>query len=90
MPYIDQKLRDEIDPAIDELIAAISQTEARCHGSLEGMLNYAMTRILVIEHSDYRSIVRILGTLEAVKLEYYRRMAAPYEDYRRDRGGEVY
>lgn len=89
MPYIEQQFRDRLDPAIDNLVEAIRIVDIETRGNT----NYAITRILVgvfLRHQSYADFLKAVGTLEMAKLELYRRMAAPYEDRKRDRNGEVY
>jgi hypothetical protein len=58
-----------------------------------GELNYLITR-LIVEYSraipSYQSINDVLGALEGAKLEFYRRIAAPYEDTKIQENGDVY
>jgi hypothetical protein len=58
-----------------------------------GELNYAITK-LVLEYYEqeggYSSINDVLGALEGAKLEFYRRVAAPYEDTKIEENGDVY
>ena len=60
-----------------------------------GELNYAITRI-VDDYLAARGGVRyahlneVIGALECAKLELYRRVAAPYEDAKREETGDVY
>jgi hypothetical protein len=39
---------------------------------------------------SYRTINDVLGALEGAKLEFYRRVAAPYEDQKIQENGDVY
>lgn len=59
-----------------------------------GELNYALTRALVAylqEHGlNYRAINDCLGALEGAKLEFYRRVAVPYEEEKMCENGDVY
>ena len=81
MPYIDADARARIDAG----------------GAPEtaGELNYAITR-LVDEYLvrlggiRYAHLNEVVGALECAKLELYRRLAAPYEDAKRDETGDVY
>ena len=59
-----------------------------------GELNYAITSIL-IEYVQarglrYQVINDVLGALEASKLEFYARVARPYEDSKIAANGDVY
>jgi hypothetical protein len=62
-----------------------------------GELNYILTEVCLdwIRHRHgnkitYSTINEIVGVLECVKVEFYRRVAAIYEDKKRDENGDVY
>lgn len=59
-----------------------------------GDLNYDITCLLldyVTEHGlSYQTLNDCLGACEGAKAEFYRRMAAPYEDTKREQNGDVY
>ena len=81
MPYIPQTVRH----------ALIEGRGAPC---TPGELNFLFTRAIVqyYERSpvNYRTINDVLGALEGAKLEFYRRVAVPYEDQKREENGDVY
>ncbi len=58
-----------------------------------GELNYAITSLILDflpkapRYADYNAV---LGALEAAKLEFYRRAAAPYENQKAFDNGDVY
>ena len=57
-------------------------------------MNYAFT-LLAIEYIErhgrcYASINDVMGALEGAKLEFYRRVVAPYEDLKIIMNGDVY
>ena len=58
------------------------------------MLNYTLSSLLSRlskgESVNYRNINRMIGVLECVKLELYRRLASPYEDEKMQSNGDVY
>jgi len=57
-----------------------------------GELNYAIT-ILCLKYAgqfNYAKINEVIGVLECAKLEFYRRLAAPYEDTKIKENGDVY
>ena len=60
---------------------------------MEGNLNYVFTRLLLSVYGDkdttrYSNINDAMGLLECVKQEFYRKVAAPYEDQKEfDNGG---
>lgn len=78
MPYINEQDRE---------VAAVTPRAA-------GELNYAITRLcweyLADEEPTYRLINDVLGALEGAKLEFYRRVAVPYEDIKMAENGDVY
>jgi hypothetical protein len=92
MPYIAPEDRPALDPAIDELVRALRAKAEKRDGSFEGLLNYAVTRVVlgVLPSRRYASIARATGVLENVKQEFYRRYAAPYEDEQAEKSGDVY
>lgn len=85
MPYITQDARNRI--------------EAGEAPQTAGELNYALTRLVDAyvarsASSDgrmrYHHLNEAIGVLECAKLELYRRVAAPYEDQKRQESGDVY
>jgi hypothetical protein len=58
-----------------------------------GELNYVITMLIKNYFNNkpcYQSINDIVGALEGAKLEFYRRVAAPYEDLKIKENGDVY
>lgn len=58
-----------------------------------GELNYLITMLIIDYwevHGNYQGINDIVGALEGAKLEFYRRIAVPYEDQKREANGDVY
>lgn len=59
-----------------------------------GELNYCITQLLIdyIDTKDlcYQNINDVLGVLEGAKLEFYRRVATPYEQQKIKENGDVY
>ncbi len=97
MPYIDKKIRDDIS------IHGIS--EVYTPGELnffitDSILEYLETRKAVIPsfgsipsskkpncYADYNEVI---GVLECVKLELYRKVISKYEDKKEKKNGTVY
>lgn len=83
MPYIPQVCRESID-----YFGWDAETA--------GDLNYVITRIVDDYLKDdegfftYTHLNEVIGVLECVKLELYRRVAAPYEDRKCAENGDVY
>jgi hypothetical protein len=82
MPYISQRDR----------LRLLDQMEAP-HSA--GELNYCITRLidgwlLQDNQLSYDRLNEAIGVLECAKLELYRRVAAPYEDTKILKNGDVY
>ncbi len=79
MPYITQEDR-----------LALVSSPARTAGEL----NFLITELILDYYKEnggrYQQINDVVGALEGAKLEFYRRLAAPYEDGAISRNGDVY
>lgn len=84
MPYIKQTERVNVLP--DDPEGILTNTP--------GHLNYVFTEIIkdYVDSNDlsYRIINDVLGALEGAKLEFYRRVAVPYENQKIRENGDVY
>jgi hypothetical protein len=92
VPYIKQDKRDPFDPIIDQLHNELVNAECDDDSNnTEGNLNYIITRLLMKVYSSpsYREINDAIGMLESCKLEYYRKVAVPYEENKSYENGEV-
>lgn len=89
MPYIPSRNRAEILKLIDEFTTDVSLIES---GIGVGTLNFVITNlILKCVHSEcHKSYNEMVGLLECVKLEFYRRAVAKYEDEKVKENGDVY
>jgi hypothetical protein len=81
MPYIKQLDRDALQCGTRKADTA-------------GELNYTFT-LFALEYIQrkglsYQHINDVLGALDGAKLEFYRRLAAPYEDKKIAENGDVY
>jgi len=81
MPYI--TLDDRY-----ELITLESAAESP--GDLNFLFTHWITQYLKTQGLSYQTINDVMGALEGAKMEFYRRVAAPYEDGAKDRNGDVY
>lgn len=81
MPYITQDARNAIDSGDHAPETA-------------GELNYAITTLISdyfhVQGGRYQQVNDIVGALEGAKIEFYRRVAAPYEDTKIIENGDVY
>lgn len=89
MPYIKQVFRSELADSINQLVANLKIAEPN---ALAGEINYAFTTILnkIYDSPRYKDFNEIMGILECVKLEHYRRRVAEYEDMKAAEHGDVF
>lgn len=84
MPYIEQRLRDEIDASIVGV-----EHEVKTPGDL----NYLITRIalkyLTARGESYQFYNDVIGALEGAKLELYARKVRKYEDLKIKENGDI-
>ena len=89
MPYISEENRVALNEAILQLGAALSTMEG-----FAGNLNYSVSKIINnhLNHKglNYANLNEIVGVLDCIKMELYRRVAAPYEDLKIQQNGDVY
>ena len=94
MPYINESARLELDDCIENMVECLT------HGNdvnneefiaLLGEINYSFTRILAKSMGEvsYSKIAMVTGVLENVKQEFYRRIAASYEDKKIVQNGDI-
>ena len=80
MPYLEQGIRASLDDGRKPLIG--------------GELNYLISKMLndfvAMKGISYATVNEAMGAIESAKLEFYRRVAAPYEDKKIIANGEVY
>lgn len=81
MPYIDQSRRKALSEYDNDPANA-------------GELNYAITVLIqhywVYSRQNYAAINDIVGALEGAKVEFQRRVVAPYEDRKIQENGDIY
>jgi hypothetical protein len=99
MPYIAKLRRADLNQRIDALAASIAhdgmEESAAFAMNYCGDLNYSITRLcmkviqLRFGAVRYGTIAAVCGVLDNVKSEFYRRIAAPYEDKKIAKNGDV-
>lgn len=87
MSYVDQKTKDKINLQPEE--------QGDYYPESAGELNYVLTHICDnyiggCEKLNYEKLNAIIGVLECAKQEFYRRVVAPYANYKIRVNGEVY
>lgn len=87
MPYIKKEMREDWDKIVEEVVAKLNKTDEE---HKEGSLNYFITKILKKAYKpSYFAYNRIMGLLECIKQEFYRRDIASYEDKKIKENGDV-
>lgn len=90
MPYIADQDRNYLDPSIDVLQRALSGL-----GKKSGHLNYSIVRLLINAIVDeagninYDRVNNAVGALVCAGLEFYLRVARPYEDTKIEQNGDL-
>ena len=87
LPYIKTEKRKKYDQLLRELVGILKALPAE---EVDGEFNYVLTKMLKeIYPLRYFHLNKAIGFLESVKLEYYRRVVAPYEDQKIKDSGDV-
>lgn len=87
MPYIKSENRKKYEKVLRELVDIMKTLPPE---EVDGELNYVVTKILKdVYPLRYFHINKAVGVLECIKLEFYRRVAAPYEDLKIKESGDV-
>lgn len=92
MPYIKNELRPKYHATISHLLERLLKLEQKDVGA---HMNYFISSVCkeYLEKSEggtrYYKIEQLIGALECIKLELYRRVAGPYEDKAIDKNGDI-
>lgn len=87
MPYIQKNFKDFLSTK------GVIEVGALC--TTPGELNFVISTIVRdyfrrTDKGNYQAINDVIGALEGAKIEFYRRVAAPYEDLKIKENGDVY
>jgi hypothetical protein len=97
MPYIKQEYRSRLDGpvrALGDAIVAIA-ADSKEDTAFAGLLNYACTSVALhvikarFGQIRYGQIALVTGVFKNVADEFYRRVAAPYEDRQIEKSGDL-
>ena len=80
MPYIPRREREGL----------LTFVPAQSPGELTYLFTAAIVEYLGIHGTSYDVLNAAIGALECAKLELYRRIAAPYDDKKIIKNGDVY
>lgn len=92
MPYVAEDYRSDV---IDPIVALVHQVRGLPQRKQAGVLNYIISEIVSrtlrpVEGWDYASIHDAHGVFVDAGAEFYRRVAAPYEDKARAKNGDLW
>jgi flagellin-specific chaperone FliS len=87
MPYILKEHREKFKDIINLLVATLNED----HENLAGNLNYVISTLLkrLSKELRYKKANELMGVIECVKQEYYRKIVGPYEDEAIKRNGDI-
>jgi len=87
LPYIKPERREKYKGVLEELIGILKSLPVE---EVDGELNYVVTKIIKeVYPLRYFHLNKAIGVLECIKQEFYRRVAAPYEDEKIRESGDV-
>jgi len=88
MPYITEPKRLQFKPIVKSFEQNVNKS------ATAGDLNYLVTKLILryleVHELSYATINDIRGSLENAASEFYRRIAAPYEDVKIKQNGDVF
>lgn len=88
MPYIKKEEREEL-----KLLVKAIEDEVKKGKMTPGKMDYLITKMIHAylrqKGLNFSNISEVIGVLEAVKTEFYRRVVAPYEDEKIKDNGDV-
>ena len=92
MPYIKPEARQRLHEALENLRMTLYSSKDN-HGVLSpGDLNYVISKLiwkLFDDNPSYTLGNNIIGVLECVKQEFYRRKMTPYEEEKMRENGDI-
>ena len=83
MPYIKKEAREDI-------AITLWRRRPETIGELNFLITMQVLDYLQQKGTSYDTINSLIGVLECAKLELYRRVASPYEEYKIQENGDVY
>jgi hypothetical protein len=90
MPYIRKEKREKFFPPNEPGITIVEPEQMEHPGDLNFLITMLCKHWFTTHGANYQAINDVLGALEGAKLEFYRRVAAPYEDQKIKENGDVY
>tara|TARA_Y100000114_G_scaffold25670_1_gene21329 strand:+ start:1559 stop:1831 length:273 start_codon:yes stop_codon:yes gene_type:complete len=76
MPYIPKSEKDKVD----QRLPALHLLELENAGQLNYAIHQLISQYISHNNDEYQTYNDIIGALDCVKMEFYRRVISPYED----------
>ena len=94
MPYIKPEGRAFVDSCVNRMIECLTEENELTDEefmAIMGEVNYMFSRIITacMGKPSYAKICMTTGVLENIKQEFYRRVAATYEDNKKVQNGDI-
>ncbi len=80
MPYLEAGIRASL----------LDGRKAQKGGELNFLISTLLNDFVQMKGMSYATVNEAMGAIESAKLEFYRRVAAPYEELKAKQNGEVY
>jgi hypothetical protein len=90
MPYIKSEDRYNIEYLLRNIRRAINNNEINTCGELNFMITTILHTFIEKQGCNYSNLNNVIGLLECIKQEYYRRIVADYEDKKIEENGDIY
>ena len=87
MPYIRPELRGLVNTYINRILIVVDMQNEKDRNSMMTYIIYSLIQKYNLYDWDYKSTP--LKILEDVKLEYYRKILAPYADKKIEENGDI-
>ena len=87
MPYITPSARRQLNKTVDALTTEIGSQITK--GDLNFLLSSTVGEYVLAKGLSYDSINDVMGALEGCLLEFYRRVAVPYEKKKIKINGDI-
>ncbi len=88
MPYIKPDSRMKYQEGIDSLLGAFNETDELKVGDVNYVVSTLVWELFKNKYS-YTQANNLIGALECVKQEFYRRMVVPYEEEKIKENGDI-
>ena len=88
MPYIPKESRIAYDPIIRQFVDTLKYA---AEDKIDGHINYVFSSILknIYAPPSYYKYNRLIGVLECIKFEFYRRWISVYEEQKKNENGDI-